>query len=167
MGCFRSLRNALLPILLCLPSIALPQPTYSLKSILDMPTAPEGVVIEIVTSDNNGLSWALPHAQAYIKRLRQRFAQLPIAIVTHGREQFALTRNNQAGQSKSHQIVQSLQKDSDVQVHVCGTYASWRGLSKEDFPEYVDVAAAGPAQINDYVALGYLRLVIRRQNTAS
>ena len=52
---------------------------------------------------------------------------------------------------------------SDIPVYVCGTYAGWRGLSDEDFPDYVNVAAAGPAQINDFVALGYSRVLVRHQ----
>ena len=137
----------------------------SLKEILAMPEAPEGVVIEIVTGDNAGLTWAIPRAQDYIKQLRQRFKDLPISIVTHGSEQFALSKKNQTTNQSSHTAVRSLIQDSNVQVHVCGTYAGWRGLSAEDFPDYVDVAAAGPAQVNDYIAVGYLVVVIRSADT--
>ena len=161
MPCNRALSWWLCVALLTLPLIVSAKEEYSLKQILDLAAAPEGVVIEIITGDNAGLDWALPRSQEYVKQLRRRFKDLPIAIVTHGREQFALTRKNQTAKSKEHQAVRSLLQDNYVQVHVCGTYAGWRGLSKEDFPDYVDVAAAAPAQINDYVALGYLRLVIR------
>lgn len=138
----------------------------SLENILALEEAPEGVVIEIVTGDNAGLSWALPRAQEYVKKLRQRFSDLPVSIVTHGREQFALTKKNQKSNKAEHKTVRSLIQDSKVQVHVCGTYAGWRGLSDEDFPDYVDVAAAGPAQVNDYIAVGYLLLVIRSDSNA-
>lgn len=37
-----------------------------------------------------------------------------------------------------------------------GAHASWRGNVPEDFPDYVDVAAAAPAKVNDYRALGYV-----------
>ena len=132
-----------------------------LQDILAMTEAPEGVVIEIATSDNTGLRWALPKAQDYIKQLRERFPGLPISIVTHGREQFALTKKNQKENQAEHNAVQSLLKDNKVQLHVCGTYAGWRGLTEEDFPDYVDVAAEGPAQVNDYIAVGYVHTVIR------
>jgi intracellular sulfur oxidation DsrE/DsrF family protein len=56
---------------------------------------------------------------------------------------------------------QQLVKDG-VSLHVCGTYAEKHGLHEEDFPEYVNVAAAGPAQINDYIAVGYLRIKIEK-----
>lgn len=133
----------------------------SLKQILALPSAPSGVVIEIDTSDEEGLSWALPQAQNAVAKLRAKFTELPIAIVTHGREQFALTQKRQSSHQAEHQIVESLTNDNHVAVHVCGTHAERRGVSPEDFPAYVNVAAEGPAQINDYQALGYVLLVIR------
>ncbi len=134
----------------------------TLEQILTEKDAPAGVVIEIVTHDSQGLDWALPQARLYIQRLRQRFPELPVAIVTHGREQFALQRTRQGEATKVHSLTQSLRKDK-VQLHVCGTYAERKGLSKEDFPDYVDVAAAGPAQVNDYLALDYKLLRIKRR----
>lgn len=137
-------------------------PEQKINELLAAPTAPEGVVIEIVTGSAQGLDWALPKARDYVKQLRQRFPDLHIAIVTHGKEQFALTKKDQKSQAKVHSITQQLVKDDKVPVHVCGTYAGWKGLATEDFPSYVDVAAAGPAQINDYIALGYSHIKISR-----
>ena len=133
----------------------------ALDEILALPAPPPGVVIEIVTPQAEGLKWALPQAQSAVAKLRAIFKDLPISIVTHGREQFALTKKQQPAHQTEHHIVQSLMKDNKVEVHVCGTHAEWKGVHPEDFPAYVDVAAAGPAQINDYKALGYLLLVIR------
>ena len=47
-----------------------------------------------------------------------------------------------------------------MDVHVCGTHAGWFDVLPEDFPDYVDVAAAGPAQVNDYRALDYVLIVL-------
>ena len=124
--------------------------------LLGAKEAPTGVVFEIVTGAANSLNWALPEAQNYITKLRKKFPKLEIAIVTHGNEQFALKTNNDKKYKKVHSLTQQLVKDEHIPVHVCGTYASWKGVSKEEFPEYVDVTAAGPATINDYVALGYV-----------
>ena len=55
--------------LFCLPVIVVGQETYTLQNILDLTQAPEGVVIEIVTTDDSGLGWALPQAQTYVKQL--------------------------------------------------------------------------------------------------
>ena len=117
-----------------------------------------------MTSDRAGLSWALPQAQNVVTKLRKKFKDLHIAIVTHGSEQFALTQKQQSSHQAEHLIVQSLIKENQIAVHVCGTLAEWKGVHPEDFPAYVDVAAAGPAQINDYKALGYALLVIRSPN---
>lgn len=133
---------------------------YTLNDVLALSSEPEGVVIEIVTGDAEGLSWALPRAKDYIKQLRARFPDLPVAVVTHGREQFSLSLKNQTTSETTHNNVRSLIEDSKVPVHVCGTYAGWRGLMQEDFPDYVNVSASGPAQINDYIAVGYLLFVI-------
>jgi intracellular sulfur oxidation DsrE/DsrF family protein len=151
----------LLSVLLLLPaSFSTHAAEYTLARLLALPHAPDGVVIEIVTNDPAGLSWALPRAQEAVKQLHQRFARLPIAIVTHGREQFALTRKGLQKNRKTHELVQQLQHDDAVEVHVCGTYAEMNHVSPEDFPDYVDVAAEGPAQINDYRKLGFLLLTI-------
>lgn len=131
-----------------------------LNAILELKTPPDGVVIEIVTGDEDTLEWALPKAQDTIKQLRQRFPELSIAIVTHGQEMFAMLKNETRNYQQVHKGVQSLVKEQDIELHVCGTYAGWKGQVEEDFPEYVNVAAAGPAQINDYIALGYQLIVI-------
>jgi len=150
-----------LALSLLLFSFATQAKDLTLKQVLALSAAPSGVVIEIVSSDEDALSWALPQAQRAVAKLREKFKALPIAIVTHGREQFALTQKQQSSHQAEHQIVQSLTKVEHVAVHVCGTHAEWKGVHPEDFPDYVDVAAAGPAQINDYKALGYLHVFIR------
>ncbi|HID48969.1 MAG TPA: hypothetical protein EYP40_05025 [Chromatiales bacterium] len=131
----------------------------TVEQILSADTAPDGVVFEIITGDEDGLEWALPRVKRSIERLRQRFPDLSIAVVTHGEEMFALETGVQDSYHEVHQTVRSLLAD-DVTVHACGTFAGWRGLAGEDFPDYVDLSAAAPAQINDYLKLGYLRIVI-------
>ena len=131
----------------------------SINDILKQKKEPSGVVIEIVTGDESNLEWALPQAQEYITQLRDAFPKLPIAIVTHGAEQFALTKDSQSENQKVHSLVQSL-GEADVPVHVCETYAGWQGITAEDFPRYVNVSAAGPAQVNDYIAIGYDLIII-------
>lgn len=127
-----------------------------IEDILSQKEAPAGIVFEIVTGAANSLEWALPEVQNYIKKLRARFPKLEVAIVTHGNEQFSLKTNNNKKYKKVHSLTQQLVQKDHVPLHVCGTYASWKNVSEEEFPEYVDVAAAGPATINDYVALGYI-----------
>jgi intracellular sulfur oxidation DsrE/DsrF family protein len=129
-------------------------------SILAQKEAPAGVVIEIVSDEDGLLSDLLPAIKQEIKRLRQRFPDLPVAIVSHGSEQFDLTTKNQKQESTAHKITRELVTTEEVDVHVCGTHAGWYGVTPEDFPDYVDVTTAGPAQINDYESLGYELIVL-------
>ena len=134
--------------------------TEQVDAIISKGTAPEGVVFEIVSGDPEGLRWALPEAKKSIEKLRAKFPDLDIAVVTHGREQFALQKKHKERFKKVHSLTESLVKDSGVNLHVCGTYAEWHNVTEEEFAEYADVAAAGPAQINDYINLGYTKILI-------
>ena len=134
-----------------------------IEKLLTQKEEPMGVVFEIVTGKSNSLDWALPLVKDYIGKLKKHFPEIDVAIVTHGNEQFALTSNKTKKQTKVHSLTQQLNKEG-VQLHVCGTHAEWKGLSPEDFPDYVDVATTGPAQINDYVAVGYKLIVISQPN---
>lgn len=133
-----------------------------ITDILALQSAPSGVVFEIATGSANSLEWALPEVQNYIKRLREKFPQLEISIVTHGSEQFSLQESNNKKYKKVHSLTQQLVNDENVPLHVCGTYAGWRNVGEEDFPDYVDVAPAGPAAVNDYLALGYLLIKLNQ-----
>lgn len=148
--------------LLALSNLSYANPhAEEIEKILAQKEEPMGVVFEIVTSKSNSLDWALPLVNGYIDKLKNKFPEIDVVIVTHGSEQFALTTDKAKKQTKVHSLTQQLNKQG-VQLHVCGTYAGWRGLTDEDFPEYVNVAAAGPAQINDYVSVGYQLVIIRQ-----
>ena len=132
------------------------------KAIVALPSAPPGVVFEIVSSRSAALEWAIPEVRRQIETLRQRFPGLPVAVVTHGNEQFALTRDNRARYPAVHDGVREMTQLQDIDVHVCGTYAGWRNLGPEDFPDYVNVAAAGPTTIKNYRELGYLLVLVEK-----
>ena len=141
------------------PAAAAP---LTLDELLARPVAPPGVVFEIVDSDPRALEVALPWVKQAAQQLKARHPGVPMALVTHGQEMFALQTNTRDGNAAIHQMVESLSRDSGMPVHVCETYAGMRGLAAEDFPDYVDVAPAGPAQIRNYEALDYVRLVVPR-----
>ena len=133
-----------------------------IESILSQADDPPlGVVFETVEGDEDFLEWALPQIKQYAKRLTDKFPDIKIALVAHGKEEFALLTDNEKQYSKIHKGVKSL-VSQDIPVHVCGTHASWYGHKYEDFPDYVDVAPAGPAQINDYENMGYTLVVIEK-----
>ena len=126
-----------------------------IDNLLAKEQSPAGVVFEIVSGEEGLLDVLLPALNADIKRLRLRFPDIAIAIVTHGTEQFDLTIDNKKN-SKAHSLVEKLVKSDGVDVHVCGTHAEWYDVMPEDYPDYVNVSAEGPAQINDYEELGYI-----------
>ena len=95
-----------------------------------------------------------------VEALREKFPGIPVAIVSHGAEQFLMTRSSAAKAPDTHQLVQSLVNNDKVDFHVCGTHASWLDVMPEDFPDYVDVAPAAPAQIRHYEDLGYELIVL-------
>jgi intracellular sulfur oxidation DsrE/DsrF family protein len=138
---------------------ALVQANEDVDRLLTRPEAPEGVVFEIAEADEDALEELLPRVRRAIEKIRARFPQTNFAVVSHGREEFALQSKYQAENAEIHQQVQSLVSD-DVPVHVCETHAGWYGVSAEDFPEYVNVAPTGPGQISLYQELGYELIVV-------
>ena len=146
-------------VCLVLPTLALAS-TSPIAHLLERSEAPPGVVFEIVSGDDDALDWAIPAVQDYIHQLRARFPGLSMAVVTHGREQFGLESKRKDDNTKVHTATRSLVQDQDVPVHVCGTHAGWRGVTEEDFPDYVDVVPQGPTQIRLYEELGYELVVL-------
>ena len=124
--------------------------------LLESEEAPVGVVFEIVEGEEDALRWALPEVARLSARLRARYPGLPIAVVTHGREQFGLLSNEAEGPlADIHDRAQGLRSE-EIDLHVCGVHAGWDGYTPEDFPAYVDVSASGPAQIRDYRNIGFV-----------
>jgi len=132
-------------------------------ALLRRSDAPHGVVFEIAEDDESALQELLPRVRIAIERIRARFPQTEFAVVSHGREEFALQSQYQGEYAQIHQQVQSLVAE-DVPVHVCAIHASWYAVSAEDFPEYVDVAPTGPGQIELYLQLDYDLIFIQSSN---
>lgn len=160
---FRSFRSGLLLLLACLPGMTAAQASEQIDALLKGDVAPGGIVFEIVEADESALQELLPEVLTAIARIRERFPLTEFAVVSHGREEFALQSQYQDELAQIHRQVQSLVAD-DVPVHVCATHASWYGVRPEDFPEYVDVAPTGPGQISLYEELGYQLIVIESSN---
>ncbi len=129
------------------------------EQLLNREEPPYGVVFEIVEADESALNELIPSTLAAIEKIRAKFPDTEFALVSHGREEFALQTRYQNENAEVHQQVQLLVAD-DVPVHVCATHASWYDVSPEEFPTYVDVAPTGPGQIRLYEELGYELIVI-------
>lgn len=136
--------------------------TLTLEDLLARVAPPPGVVFEIIDRDPRALELALPWVKQAAQRLKARHPALPMALVTHGQEMFALQASARDSHPAVHRLAESLSREDGIAVHVCETYAGRRGLATEDFPAYVDVAPEGPAQIRNYEALDYVRLVVPR-----
>ncbi|MEW6646818.1 MAG: hypothetical protein AB1450_06440 [Pseudomonadota bacterium] len=144
---------ALILIIVCFPLQAL-----TLEDLLARPR-PAGVVIEIVGPEGS-LREGIQQLRELIGQLRGRFPALDIAVVSHGREQFALL----AAATEYTDIQGSMREliaETQIDVHVCGAHAERAGKAPEEFVAFVDVAAHGPEQIRDYEALGFVRLKLR------
>ena len=134
----------------------------TVEQLLAQDDAPFGVVFEIVERDEDALQWAIPAIDRYVRQLRKRFPGIGLAVVSHGREEFALMKSRQADNAPLHQAIRSLVAN-DVPVLVCGTHASWRGQDADDFPDYVDVTPAGPTAIRNYEAMGYVLIELKKE----
>jgi intracellular sulfur oxidation DsrE/DsrF family protein len=128
-------------------------------ALLARSESPHGVVFEIVEADEDALEDLLPLVRNAIEKIRARFPGTEFAVVSHGREEFALQTRYQDEQAEVHQQVQALVA-ADVPVHVCETHAGWYGVTAEDFPDYVNVAPTGPGQVQLYEELGYELIVV-------
>lgn len=153
----RAVLLLLFPWLLAGPATA---GSLTLEQLLESPAAPAGVVFEIADRDPQALEFALPWVRQAAERLEERFPGLPMALVTHGQEMFALQEQGKERSAALHAQAQHLKQDKGIPVHVCETFAGWKGVAPEAFPSYVDVAPSGPAQINNYLALDYRRLLV-------
>ncbi len=136
-----------------------------IEQLIAQKDAPFGVVFEIVEGSDDALQWAIPAVNKYVKQLRKRFPDIGLAVVSHGSEQFGLMKSMQKEKNRMHKAVQSL-VTRNVPVHVCGTHASWRGKTADDFPDYVDVTPAGPTEIRNYEAMGYVLIEIKKPRPA-
>jgi intracellular sulfur oxidation DsrE/DsrF family protein len=125
--------------------------------------AARGIVFEIVEGDEAALAELLPRVRSAILKIRARFAQTEFAVVSHGREEFALQIQRRQEYADVHRQVQSLVAE-DVPVHVCENHADWYGVTAQDFPDYVSVVPTGQGQIAVYRQLGYDLIVIDSSN---
>ena len=146
---------------LCLLSVSVfPNDKADINKILAMKEAPDGVVFELIGSeDSKYLPNALSKVENYKTQLKKKFPGIDIAVVSHGAEQFELTTDNAKKEKKSHNLVKRISAD-DVPVHICETHANWRGVNAEDFPEYITVSAQGPIQVKQYQELGYILVIV-------
>lgn len=128
--------------------------------IIRQDTPPPGVVFEIREYDEEALIWVAPRLEHYVKLLRERFPELPIALLSHGDEMLSLTIDNREKYPRVHTIARKLVSQYGIPIHACGTFAQMNGLSDDDFPDYIDVVPFGPSQLADYKQIGFEQLAL-------
>ena len=122
--------------------------------------APAGVVFEILSWDERTWQWIAPLVTELRGQLRGKFPEIDVVIVSHGADQFQLTREREAEQPDAIAQLASL-SDEGVNIHVCGVHSQWNGVPADAYLDFVDVSPSGPAQVNDYVNMGYYKILRR------
>ena len=135
------------------------------KALIAANVEPDGVVFELMTWEDDSWDWAAPMLQNATRQLREKYPGIDIALISHGNELFdlALQENNQS--QPSIQTLQNLSNE-EVDIHICGTFASYKHLGTKDFLPFVDVSPSGPAQLNDYIRLGFTHIVLEQASAA-
>lgn len=155
----RLIRSTCLVLCLALAAPALADPTErypeadEIRTLLD--AEPDGVLFTVREYDEDALSWVLPRLEHYIRQLHERHPDMPIAVLSHGNEMLSLTRDNRTRYPDLHAALFRWVSDFDIAFHVCATFAAHHERYEEDFPDYIDFVPSGPAQINDYRAVGF------------
>ena len=142
-----------------LTAAAAQDPAARVEALLASDHAPEGVLFEIMAWEDHSWDWAVPQLTTHVGNLRARFPGLDIVLVSHGAELFELTRDAGLAATPALRELADLH-GAGVTIHVGGDYAQWKRLEQRDFLPFVDVAASGSAQIEDYVALGFVRITL-------
>ncbi len=132
-----------------------------INRLLNAEQAPDGVVFELISWDDKTWQWAAPMITDLRRQLQQKFPGIDVAVVSHGGEQFQLTKTAAAQQPQAIAQLQSL-TDDGVNLHVCGTHSYWNDVDESAYLDMVSVSPSGPAQVSDYIKLGYTHILLRK-----
>ncbi|MEN8175649.1 MAG: hypothetical protein ABFS23_07790 [Pseudomonadota bacterium] len=116
---------------------------------------PPGVVFLIMEEDETAYEWVVPRLLRYVALLREPWPDLPIAVISHGEEMFALLASNADVYASFHAAIRSLVTEQGVDFQLCGAYARDAGVDESEFVDFVEVVPSAPAQITDYRMLDY------------
>ena len=131
-----------------------------IEDILTLKEEPPGVVFELIESTGYAWTWAAPKIRGYVLQLREKFPDIDLAIVSHGREQFALTKKSASSINEEVSILRDINRKDSIDISVCGAHSQWLNVSRENYLSFVNVADSGPALINDYKNLGFIVVLL-------
>ena len=152
--------------LVLLSPIANAYTTQNLNMLLNRIQPDDGVIIEIMTWSTN---WndLIDLVNPIVDQIKQISESIDIVIVSHGGEQFKLTKKNLSAESlKANKglspitRLESLSKSNKITISVCGAYSGMQSFDNDRFAPFINVADSGPALINDYLNLDYHHLTI-------
>ncbi len=133
---------------------------FEVEKLLTAKNAPSGIVFEIITWEKDAWDWAAPMLKQYRQQLLEVYPGLDIAVVSHGGEQFELTKDKAKKNAVSFKVLKSL-SDDGVDLHVCGTHSGWKNVDDSEYVDFINVSPSGPAQINDYITLGFTHVLLK------
>jgi intracellular sulfur oxidation DsrE/DsrF family protein len=126
----------------------------------------DGVVIEIVDWNSNWNN-LITLVNPIVSQLKKISESIDIVIVSHGSEQFELTKSNLSSESTKENIsstpltqLEILVDTNKVTVSVCGAHSRMVGFNNEKYAAFIDIADSGPALVNDYLNLDYHHLIL-------
>ncbi len=140
-----------------LPALAQEYRHPVVEQVIAAGDRPEGVVFDLVTFGDHSWDWASPMLQSLIDQLQQPYPELEVALISHGFELFDLSERSGNALRPSVRQLQTL-ADAGLDVYVSANYASTRRYQPEDFLPFVNVTDSGPARVEDYVSLGFVRV---------
>ncbi|WP_235584689.1 DsrE family protein [Thiomicrospira sp. WB1] len=144
----------------------MPDPHPKVAALIEAEQAPFGVVFDIETLDSDALPRLAEYVRRQIERLQSHYPDADIAVISHGAEEQALSKEAAERESALHATFSGLVEEQGVSMHVCGAVAGLKGLDASDFPDFVTFSPSGMAQLNDYKALGYDVVTIEALNEA-
>lgn len=153
--------SMLVVFMISVPAFAGSYTNPDINRLLQMKESPDGVVFELISWDEHTWQWAAPMITDLRNQLKAKFPDIDVAIVSHGGEQFQLTKARQQEQPEAIAQLADLTEDG-VNLHVCGTHSSWKDVPDTAYIDIADVSPSGPAQINDYIKLGYRHILLQR-----
>ena len=116
---------------------------------------PAGVLLLVMEHDEEALQWVLPRVIRYVGQLRAKWRELPVVLLSHGDEMFALRSEYDALYPGIHQMARELVENQGVLFNVCEAWASNEGVAWDEFPDFIDVVPFAPAEIENYRNLDF------------
>ena len=116
---------------------------------------PAGVLLLVMEHDEEALQWVLPRVIHYTGQLQGKWRELPIVLLSHGDEMFALRSEYGVLYPGIHKMARDLVENRGVVFNVCESWASNEGVAWDEFPDFIDVVPFAPAEIENYRHLDF------------